>query len=136
MNFFIFKQKTAYEMRISDLSSVVCSSDLSHPESRFQPFSCEAGEGGAKRRMRARAKRAALELLRQSQVKSMLRFASYPHPPSEHLLPGTGEGLPGSNSRHAHVATGTTPVTGPTCLTAQYNSRPRSPDQSDRQMRK
>src|SRR3546814_17878510 len=29
-SFFFFKQKTAYEMRISDLSSDVCSSDLSH----------------------------------------------------------------------------------------------------------
>src|SRR3546814_9403461 len=28
---FFFKQKTAYEMRISDWSSDVCSSDLSHP---------------------------------------------------------------------------------------------------------
>src|SRR3546814_17604490 len=28
-DFFFFKQKTAYEMRISDLSSDVCSSDLS-----------------------------------------------------------------------------------------------------------
>src|SRR3546814_7390592 len=31
MIFFFFKQKTAYEMRISDWSSDVCSSDLSHP---------------------------------------------------------------------------------------------------------
>src|SRR3546814_12410687 len=29
---FSFKQKTAYEMRISDWSSDVCSSDLRHPE--------------------------------------------------------------------------------------------------------
>src|SRR3546814_6627586 len=29
-DFFFFKQKTAYEMRISDWSSDVCSSDLSH----------------------------------------------------------------------------------------------------------
>src|SRR3546814_5218774 len=29
--FFFFKQKTAYEMRISDWSSDVCSSDLWHP---------------------------------------------------------------------------------------------------------
>src|SRR3546814_1336059 len=29
MLFFVFKQKTAYEMRISDWSSDVCSSDLS-----------------------------------------------------------------------------------------------------------
>src|SRR3546814_10858574 len=28
LNFFVFKQKTAYEMRISDWSSDVCSSDL------------------------------------------------------------------------------------------------------------
>src|SRR3546814_8601090 len=30
--FFFFKQKTAYEMRISDWSSDVCSSDLCNPE--------------------------------------------------------------------------------------------------------
>src|SRR3546814_14043228 len=30
--FIFFKQKTAYEMRISDWSSDVCSSDLSYPE--------------------------------------------------------------------------------------------------------
>src|SRR3546814_4141455 len=30
MLFFLFKQKTAYEMRISDWSSDVCSSDLHH----------------------------------------------------------------------------------------------------------
>src|SRR3546814_1817267 len=30
MLFFFFKQKTAYEMRISDWSSDVCSSDLDH----------------------------------------------------------------------------------------------------------
>src|SRR3546814_7019409 len=32
--FFFFKQKTAYEMRISDWSSDVCSSDLVHAEER------------------------------------------------------------------------------------------------------
>src|SRR3546814_9031037 len=31
MSFFVFKQKTAYEMRISDWSSDVCSSDLTQP---------------------------------------------------------------------------------------------------------
>src|SRR3546814_4143674 len=34
---FFFKQKTAYEMRISDWSSDVCSSDLL-PEARFPPL--------------------------------------------------------------------------------------------------
>src|SRR3546814_7141878 len=33
---FFFKQKTAYELRISDWSSDVCSSDLSTPDPRLQ----------------------------------------------------------------------------------------------------
>src|SRR3546814_10677984 len=33
--FFFFKQKTAYEMRISDWSSDVCSSDLAGPRQSF-----------------------------------------------------------------------------------------------------
>src|SRR3546814_1864285 len=32
LDFFFFKQKTAYEMRISDWSSDVCSSDLGIPQ--------------------------------------------------------------------------------------------------------
>src|SRR3546814_8271489 len=36
MSFFFFKQKTAYEMRISDWSSDVCSSDL--PGTATSPF--------------------------------------------------------------------------------------------------
>src|SRR3546814_7146241 len=35
--FFFFKQKTAYEMRISDWSSDVCSSDLCGPDRRSCP---------------------------------------------------------------------------------------------------
>src|SRR3546814_2689308 len=35
--FFFFKQKTAYEMRISDWSSDVCSSDLPHARDRRSP---------------------------------------------------------------------------------------------------
>src|SRR3546814_3938392 len=34
--FFFFKQKTAYEMRISDWSSDVCSSDLASAETLYQ----------------------------------------------------------------------------------------------------
>src|SRR3546814_12933183 len=34
--FFCFKQKTAYEMRISDWSSDVCSSDLARPQRRTE----------------------------------------------------------------------------------------------------
>src|SRR3546814_5463449 len=35
MLFFFFKQKTAYEMRISDWSSDVCSSDLPRPDQQM-----------------------------------------------------------------------------------------------------
>src|SRR3546814_4433457 len=38
--FFFFKQKTAYEMRISDWSSDVCSSDLRPPRPRPRPTRC------------------------------------------------------------------------------------------------
>src|SRR3546814_2888043 len=38
VGFFFFKQKTAYEMRISDWSSDVCSSDLTLPETRLESY--------------------------------------------------------------------------------------------------
>src|SRR3546814_9284840 len=44
--FFFFKQKTAYEMRISDWSSDVCSSDLSPPPRRQPPPSRPAPPAG------------------------------------------------------------------------------------------
>src|SRR3546814_3780780 len=52
--FFFFKQKTAYEMRISDWSSDVCSSDLLGPSAQIgvtchdsRHFAMEAGDAGA-----------------------------------------------------------------------------------------
>src|SRR3546814_2637739 len=46
--FFFFKQKTAYEMRISDWSSDVCSSDLHHPAWDLLPDLVDADHvGGA-----------------------------------------------------------------------------------------
>src|SRR3546814_5630136 len=53
--FFFFKQKTAYEMRISDWSSDVCSSDLSpvtrrqlerQPSDRLEGIAGGSGVGG------------------------------------------------------------------------------------------
>src|SRR3546814_4666090 len=41
--FFLFKQKTAYEMRISDWSSDVCSSDLTRSHAPDNPRRKEAG---------------------------------------------------------------------------------------------
>src|SRR3546814_8355567 len=47
--FFFFKQKTAYEMRISDWSSDVCSSDLRRAAAgkRRRPAVQRAGKAGA-----------------------------------------------------------------------------------------
>src|SRR3546814_6890939 len=44
MSFFFFKHKTAYEMRISDWSSDVCSSDLPHVDPRLSYLSLEPVE--------------------------------------------------------------------------------------------
>src|SRR3546814_19691488 len=51
--FFFFKQKTAYEMRISDWSSDVCSSDLTDARGAAQRFS-RRQPGLFRRRDRAR----------------------------------------------------------------------------------
>src|SRR3546814_4994552 len=52
---FFFKQKTAYEMRISDWSSDVCSSDLGRGRSR--PHGGARAERGPRRRIRPAATR-------------------------------------------------------------------------------
>src|SRR3546814_6578534 len=44
--FFFFKQKTAYEMRISDWSSDVCSSDLIYQYKDDQGRHARSGENG------------------------------------------------------------------------------------------
>src|SRR3546814_3979184 len=53
--FFFFKQKTAYEMRISDWSSDVCSSDLSSPKppQNGQDQAHAADRHGLKKRCRS-----------------------------------------------------------------------------------
>src|SRR3546814_3452918 len=56
--FFFFKQKTAYEMRISDWSSDVCSSDLEARVSR-RPCARPGGGGDAVREVSAGAGRPA-----------------------------------------------------------------------------
>src|SRR3546814_3042220 len=51
--FFFFKQKTAYEMRISDWSSDVCSSDLAgHPAPGRRGAGAARGPGGPPHRPR------------------------------------------------------------------------------------
>src|SRR3546814_6705230 len=59
--FFFFKQKTAYEMRISDWSSDVCSSDLSNircPASRPASTICSTVMSGACRSTKVGSMRA------------------------------------------------------------------------------
>src|SRR3546814_2429480 len=64
--FFFFKQKTAYEMRISDWSSDVCSSDLTCPlpvvaQQQQQRERDEEREGGVQHADPARRDRQAVE---------------------------------------------------------------------------
>src|SRR3546814_6014854 len=58
---FFFKQKTAYEMRISDWSSDVCSSDLPYQGHgrRHELGYCSGRDRGSDPRLRRRAVRAA-----------------------------------------------------------------------------
>src|SRR3546814_9413394 len=51
---FFFKQKTAYEMRISDWSSDVCSSDLDHRQHHPRPGRKDRGQRDAERKRRRR----------------------------------------------------------------------------------
>src|SRR3546814_4196528 len=51
--FFFFKQKTAYEMRISDWSSDVCSSDLYKASGEWEPVDGVLLRGGFQRAIRA-----------------------------------------------------------------------------------
>src|SRR3546814_2532290 len=62
---FFFKQKTAYEMRISDWSSDVCSSDLRPPASRTGTAAAARPAGGDPAAPRAAARRRLLLRLRR-----------------------------------------------------------------------
>src|SRR3546814_2623530 len=61
--FFCFKQKTAYEMRISDWSSDVCSSDL--PQLRTAKIAQKSGGGDEAREQTSHG--AALAVIQQQQ---------------------------------------------------------------------
>src|SRR3546814_9146824 len=82
--FFFFKQKTAYEMRISDWSSDVCSSDLKRitaSESAFAAFSVIPLIGN----IRASAVIAILQILSVIQRIGVIRLASERGPPPKRL---------------------------------------------------
>src|SRR3546814_17058363 len=73
--FFFFKQKTAYEVRISDWSSDVCSSDLDrlsppprHPRGAEHRSGARHARDGARREVRARLPRRGAEALPGGEV--------------------------------------------------------------------
>src|SRR3546814_9726418 len=69
--FFFFKQKTAYEMRISDWSSDVCSSDLSYNDFKRNALSDWSG--------------APFEILLQNTVGRIKSFAQELHVEGEEI---------------------------------------------------
>src|SRR3546814_2089685 len=93
--FFFFKQKTAYEMRISDWSSDVCSSDLTL-EGRFDPDQF--------------ADKAAIEQVRMTEIKL-----------SQGAKPGHGGLLPGAKVSAEIAATRCVPQ-GVDCLSPPGHS--------------
>src|SRR3546814_4504137 len=74
---FFFKQKTAYEMRISDWSSDVCSSDLNRCDRRFVMCTCtrshKRGSATAQCKLHAKYRRA-----RANDRRSGSRLSEYP----------------------------------------------------------
>src|SRR3546814_9583227 len=92
---FFFKQKTAYDMRISDWSSDVCSSDLrwrgaDRGGQRHQSAAGATGEGGNRKRRRkvrrpdlqqARILHTRLDLQKPLNAESTPRLSAPPAPP-------------------------------------------------------
>src|SRR3546814_5276865 len=68
MSFFFFKQKTAYELRISDWSSDVCSSDLGHRRLRRTPAQPRGRRARAWHRLPAGAQAARAQRRRARRV--------------------------------------------------------------------
>src|SRR3546814_7514570 len=92
--FFFFKQKTAYEMRISDWSSDVCSSDLleaaelaerDHREAAWLLIGHAFGERGAQRRVARRIGKARKQSRRRRHIMFARQIAEREqqrHPPA------------------------------------------------------
>src|SRR3546814_8031538 len=89
---FFFKQKTAYEMRISDWSSDVCSSDLRSP-----PLLADAG------RTRSKARAPARELQHDARLTRGALFCCEALPLRFGVLRGAGRRLGNGIGRPRHV---------------------------------
>src|SRR3546814_2954689 len=82
--FFFFKQKTAYEMRISDWSSDVCSSDL-RAEGVYKGRKNNVDDDGIRRRLAAGASKA--RVARDLKVSRMTVYRALDIIPSQTKLP-------------------------------------------------
>src|SRR3546814_12120555 len=95
---FYFKQKTAYEMRISDWSSDVCSSDLGTLDALF-PGRIDLGLGrapGSDQRV-ARALRRTLDSDPNAFPRDVMELQSYFADDGQHgirVVPGAGASVP------------------------------------------
>src|SRR3546814_19266812 len=99
IDFFFFKQKTAYEMRISDWSSDVCFSDVLHVEQRPIALAEHAAVDGAGLQVEARHR---VDLLRERRepgglqhgVRRQLHRLELLHEADEHRALGAARGAP------------------------------------------
>src|SRR3546814_1110941 len=82
-----FKQKTAYEMRISDWSSDVCSSDLA---SRDDPASSDASKAPLASAMAAAAGLVGCVQNRRNEVRQIVGWPCEPHNRRPVLMPRLG----------------------------------------------
>src|SRR3546814_16187639 len=99
--FFFFKQKTAYELRISDWSSDVCSSDLEEPErlEEQRNHDTERGQDGHHGAGDHQAVEDALDTVTGAELRPHLALRDCEHKPAglgDSFDPGpTGEDAPG-----------------------------------------
>src|SRR3546814_13420299 len=121
-DFFFFKQKTAYEMRISDWSSDVCSSDLHHrriglvpcpdtlgPQTRAAIAQRQVvrGEGGSLRGLLVHRVEISFEAVHQRDVEPVL--------PDRHLDIGRDALVVPAAARGQHIIIGPHKTGRPTC---------------------
>src|SRR3546814_15596406 len=87
MYFFFFKQKTAYELRISDWSSDVCSSDLVSRRPPLLKIACGMGSSLSREYLTRALQAAGITALF---LKSLISWRSVPTlPPHRSALPTT-----------------------------------------------
>src|SRR3546814_9638293 len=87
MFFFFFKQKTAYEMRISDWSSDVCSSDLQEEKSALKIRPEEVQKKAPAKTQISEQNKGPQKSVELQRAKTAVTSAvpAIPHPPAEQI---------------------------------------------------